>query len=184
MGGHLATITSQAENEFIFSLIDKREYCVDLGSCVSFGPSIGGFQPPGSLEPDKNWLWVTGEPFKYTNWLPGPDYSPNNWPPGNPDCLHFFHFQRDPRKPYWNDQTQTGYKGVTSNSFVVEFEPPEHRKSVGKIVGPQSVHTAIRQAVTSCSRMLPKGKRSVSAIRAEILRILDQELKNLEPHPE
>ncbi len=63
--GHLATITSQDENDFIAGIVP---------SDVSFW--VGGFQPSGSPEPAGNWQWVTGEPFDYTNWAPD---EPNNW---------------------------------------------------------------------------------------------------------
>ena len=66
---HLATITSQAEQEFIATL---------LGPPPATGITeywIGGLQPPGSPEPADNWQWVTGEPFGYTYWGGG---EPNN----------------------------------------------------------------------------------------------------------
>lgn len=59
VNGHLATITSAAENSFIINALG--------------GPSeldtffLGGFQPVGSPEPGGNWQWVTGEPWSYTN---------------------------------------------------------------------------------------------------------------------
>ncbi len=63
--GHLATITSEAENTFITSLLPGLA-----------GPVwIGGFQSPQAQEPAADWQWVTGEPFVYTNWGPG---EPNN----------------------------------------------------------------------------------------------------------
>ncbi|MFC1718547.1 leucine-rich repeat domain-containing protein [Candidatus Poribacteria bacterium] len=62
--GHLATVTSQEESDFI---------CNNL----TFPGNVwlGGFQLDGSPEPNGNWQWVTGEPFVYTNWDNG---QPNN----------------------------------------------------------------------------------------------------------
>ena len=60
VSGHLVTITSAAENAF---LIDRI-----VPAPRTPAPLIGGFQPPGSREPDGGWRWVTGEPFIYTNW--------------------------------------------------------------------------------------------------------------------
>ena len=60
MNGHLATITSQAENDFIIKNI-ADDNCWWLG----------GYQPddtPISMEPDGNWHWVTEEKWNYTNW--------------------------------------------------------------------------------------------------------------------
>lgn len=59
LGGHLATITSQTEQELIQSLnADNRRLW------------IGGQQ-----DADGNWCWITGEPWDYTNWGDG---EPNN----------------------------------------------------------------------------------------------------------
>ena len=79
VGGHLATITSKGENDFIYEMSirdrglwrDCQSQCVD-----SFGPSFGLFQPPESQEPAGGWQWVTGEPFTYDNWS---IYSPGNY---------------------------------------------------------------------------------------------------------
>ena len=57
--GHLATITSQGENDFIKNNVPGSADCF-----------LGGFQPAGSPEPAGGWQWVTGEPWIYTNWLP------------------------------------------------------------------------------------------------------------------
>jgi hypothetical protein len=54
--GYLVTITSAEENTFVTGLIGT--------GCIPGG----GYQPPGSPEPDGNWQWVTGEPWGYTNW--------------------------------------------------------------------------------------------------------------------
>lgn len=52
-GGHLATITSQEEQDFIYSLTGKDDTWIG-GKCVN-----------------GKWTWITGEPFSYTNWNPG-----------------------------------------------------------------------------------------------------------------
>lgn len=55
-GGHLATITSSSENEFIDSLIPKYS---DLKYYFGAEKARGA------------WQWVTGEKFSYTNWAVG-----------------------------------------------------------------------------------------------------------------
>ena len=68
-GGHLVTITSMWENTFVFSLVSDINafwYLDYYGN--GLGPWLGGYQEPGSAEPDGGWKWVTGEPFVYTNW--------------------------------------------------------------------------------------------------------------------
>ena len=58
LGGHLATITSHEEQNFIESLIagGKKHYYW-----------LGGTDEKVEGE----WVWITGEPWGYTNWFPG-----------------------------------------------------------------------------------------------------------------
>ena len=56
-GAHLATITSQAENDFIS------------------GEWASGWIGFNDVEEEGNWVWVTGENVTYTNWASG---EPNN----------------------------------------------------------------------------------------------------------
>ena len=67
VSGHLLTITSQAEQDFIINVFGEplREKWT------------GGFEIQGV------WQWVTGESFGYTNWAPG---EPNN----NTGVINFF----------------------------------------------------------------------------------------------
>jgi hypothetical protein len=104
-GGYLATITSEAENQFVFSLVSSPEYWRG-GS----GPVFGGLQEKGAKEPDAGWGWVTGEPWGSTHWYPGqPD---NYWggpdTPAPEDRTHFYSgFHGPPARPAptWNDIT-------------------------------------------------------------------------------
>jgi len=73
--GHLATITSQKENDFIVRTFPE---------VVAGGYWLGGFQPPGSVEPGGGWKWITSEPFIYTNWSGS---EPNDL--GDENALHF-----------------------------------------------------------------------------------------------
>lgn len=54
-GGYLATITSQEEDEFLYS------YITDMG----FESGLFGLS---NTDQDDAWTWVTGEPFSYENW--------------------------------------------------------------------------------------------------------------------
>ena len=108
MYGHLATITSESENNFIVENV--------MGGVVT-SAYIGGFQPEGSPEPDGGWRWVTDEPFGYTNWGSG---EPNDNPGGQGEnvielkglCSSF---------PYdWNDRA--GYTDFFP--YIVEYSPP------------------------------------------------------------
>lgn len=92
--GHLATITSLAENQFITSNMTFSGYFV------------GGFQNDGTAEPLGEWQWVTGEAFSFSNWGPG---EPND--SAGEDALHF---RAD---GLWNDIN----KG-SSYGYIVEYE--------------------------------------------------------------
>src|SRR5438552_3296743 len=85
-GGYLATITSAQENQLVFGLIQgNTNLWTRRPSTDSWGPWIGGVQPPGSPEPAGGWTWVTGEPFIYQHWNAG---EPNN-SGGVEDRIHF-----------------------------------------------------------------------------------------------
>jgi len=55
--GHLATITSQQENEFVFSIIDGV-----------YNPVNEQEWWLGGLLQNSDWTWVTGESWVYSNW--------------------------------------------------------------------------------------------------------------------
>jgi hypothetical protein len=77
VGGHLAAITSAAENAHVERLIPQT--VPGYGENYIFGPTIGLFQSPGAPEPDGGWSWVTGEALGFTDWFPT---EPNNFPNG------------------------------------------------------------------------------------------------------
>jgi hypothetical protein len=119
-GAHLATITSAEENAFVFALVatDKR-YWIDVGSDTR-GPWLGGFQPPGSREPDGGWAWVTGEEFAYRNWANG---EPNEGGGFSPSEMYLsFHGKGNNNfADTWNDLYE--YAGM--RGFIVEYAAPE-----------------------------------------------------------
>jgi len=59
VSGHLATITSVEEKEFLrLNVVNQRGW-------------LGGFQDnqaPDYSEPDGGWRWITGETWDYANW--------------------------------------------------------------------------------------------------------------------
>ncbi len=99
--GHLATITSAAESQFVVSQFPEL---ANPALC------LGGFQPDGNVEPSGGWQWVTGEVWSFTNWNSG---EPNNVG-GNESCLVSATGGR------WND-------GISTDLFagyLVEYESP------------------------------------------------------------
>ena len=63
--GHLVTVTSAAEAEFLKDELLKGR---PGRYPQTFKAWIGGFQPLGSPEPAGNWKWITDEEFDFTNW--------------------------------------------------------------------------------------------------------------------
>lgn len=60
LGGHLATITSEAENAFVAGVANAGP----VAPCHCGGLKLNG-----------TWTWITGEPWGFTNWYAG---EPNN----------------------------------------------------------------------------------------------------------
>ncbi len=107
--GHLATITSQEENDFILnnieSLIPKPCSDNDVPCDIWIGGTRDTSQPPSPLA----WEWVTGEPFTYANWAEGePDE------PGVEDCIYF---QGD---GFWDDEDCLDTNDVFY--YLIEYE--------------------------------------------------------------
>ncbi len=114
-GGYLATITSAEENEIVFELIKRRpEIWAPMTTGHSWGPWIGGVQPPGSIEPGGGWTWITGEPFTYTHWRTN---EPNNASPGE-DRIHMISWH-SLVGDLWNDLP---HGNNTPVGYVVEYE--------------------------------------------------------------
>jgi len=57
--------------------------------------------------------------------------------------------------------------------------PKDPAKAMRDMFGPQAVDQQIRQAISTCWMMLPEQQRNVAAVGAEIRRIVDRALKDL-----
>jgi len=105
--GHLVTLTSGEENDFVTDTLMGTEVVNAWG---------GGYQPDGSGEPDADWNWVTGEAWTYTHWRSG---EPNN--NGNEDALMIYSLASW-ADGHWNDHDKLM---TPSEGYVVEYEVPE-----------------------------------------------------------
>jgi hypothetical protein len=77
MGGHLATLTSAAEDQWVCTHVVQTTPNLYPPGCGWDGPMIGA-----SKQSDYNWQWVTGEPFEYQHFV---------WSNGNgPEMVQFF----------------------------------------------------------------------------------------------
>lgn len=125
-GGYLATIHSDAENEFARAL-----YAVNPEASIGdWGPWIGG-NANGVA-----WQWVTtGEAWTYEAWAPGE--------PGSPADTKAVGFWNDTTGPAsWADH----YESTELKAFIIEYEGiPNHLKRV-----PQNYST-IQAAIQAAS---------------------------------
>jgi hypothetical protein len=72
-GGHLATVTSAAEDDFVWSIASSHALWTEVqgsGWTGAKGPWLGLFQSPGN-SPSEGWSWVTGEEFVFDAWTDG-----------------------------------------------------------------------------------------------------------------
>jgi hypothetical protein len=97
MTGHLATLTSVEENNWVWSNLGADRYW------------LGGYQTDKTAEPSGNWAWVTGEAWSYTNWSGS---EPNN-ADGDEDHLQFWS-----NNGTWNDM----HNNYQELGFVMEYE--------------------------------------------------------------
>jgi len=100
--GHLATVTTAEENNFLQSTFGERAW-------------LGAYQDhndPNYSEPAGGFVWITGEPWSYELWAPG---EPSNFA-NNEHYIETF-VAGD-----WNDQALSG-NGLV-HGYYVEYEVP------------------------------------------------------------
>lgn len=110
MGGYLATVTSEAENNFIFQLIDNLDYW-QYAHERNFGPWIGRFFE------NNQWNWVDGENFDFTSWYIKEPNSEREFE----FYIHYFSGKtaQPETSKYWNDQASIRPEGPIA--YVVEY---------------------------------------------------------------
>jgi hypothetical protein len=114
---HLVTISSEAENLFVFSLVDDPRFWWQVFGTSADGPWLGGIQLLNSDEPIGGWRWVTGETFAYTNWAPEvliqtPAQSRTE------DVLNYWN--SGGLAPTWNDKIASGVPFSGERGYIVE----------------------------------------------------------------
>ena len=101
---HLATVTSQGEQDVVSGLMAGSES----------NAWLGGFQPRGELSTDQGWRWRTGPRWVYTSWA---DTEPNDTPSGTYIAGSEQHLETLLGDGAWNDAP-----GVEEKFLVVESE--------------------------------------------------------------
>ncbi len=124
-GGYLATITSQAENDFVYSLLtDPQDWFTETTAPYRvYGPWLGAVKLPGSSDPSANWTWVTGEPWVYTNWSVATG-EPNNYEGIGEDRACFWYMgDTYNTAPVWDDASGSNSICGWPQSYVIEYAP-------------------------------------------------------------
>lgn len=106
-GGHLATITSERENQFVYGLLPTNAHNGWLGG--------------SDAAEEGTWTWVTGEPFDYTNWA---QHNPDNDGGGlGEDYLAIGGPLAEHGPAQWIDWQYDVDGSLAEEPFVCEYEP-------------------------------------------------------------
>lgn len=106
LGGHLATVTSESENNFLKSL-------PAWDTAQELSPHVSGAYIGGTLR-DDGWEWVTEETWAYENWNPGE-------PSGTGTPRLMFYSKRNPDAfGRWNDMTEVNDRSHLG--YIVEYD--------------------------------------------------------------
>jgi hypothetical protein len=122
-GGYLASITSAAENDFVFAQVDDRLFWrVVPNTGHRNGPWLGAHQRAGASEPAGGWEWDSGEAFVYSNWAPD---EPSN-AGGDERFLNFYCRGCSAPRRTWNDHDSAadGTFDDRPIAYVVEYDGP------------------------------------------------------------
>lgn len=120
-GGYLASVSSAAENAFVFSQVNDRAYWRVLPNTgFRNGPWLGAHQTPGAAEPAGGWAWDSGEAFVYANWAAG---EPSN-SGGDERFLNFYCRGCSGPAATWNDHDSAadGTFDDRPIAYVVEYD--------------------------------------------------------------
>ena len=111
MGGHLATITTKEENDWIIQTFLRPDTRFWLG---------------GRRDLSGAWTWVTGEPWGFTGWAKRIDGTSE--PTGTTvdgraeDCLEMTKYDQNVPPGGWNDRNGAGGGEAVSEGFLVEWD--------------------------------------------------------------
>lgn len=105
LGGHLATLTSQEENDYVYQIVRNAGY-----TNAYFGLT--------DKDVEGTWVWVTGEAVSYTNWHSGEPNHENS----NEDYAMFYFKYSDGT---WNDGDFGGRTVSGGTAFICEWDTEE-----------------------------------------------------------
>ena len=161
--GHLATLTSEAENLW------ASENLAELNCANGTSFWLGGYQaeaPWGVGEPNGGWTWVTGEPWDYTFWKAGqPDNIVYGTGPGYPEEDYL---EWNVPTGGWNDLLLSAGIPVyrTSQGYMVEYDadvaPPETEITVGPAEGSCQADTSATFTFAGSDNITPRESLTYS----------------------
>jgi hypothetical protein len=102
LGGHLATLTSKEENDYVYRLLVENGH-------------TGAYFGLSDSEQEGAWKWVAGEPFAYNNWHSGEPNAENS----NEDYAMFYWRYDDGT---WNDGDFGGRTVQGGTVFICEWD--------------------------------------------------------------
>ncbi|MEM9082841.1 MAG: lectin-like protein [Planctomycetota bacterium] len=123
--GHLATITSQEENDFVAELVNDP--ALWSFSIRAWGPWIGLYQTGANGQEE----WVTGEILEYTNW----DSRGGEPSSSSERATHFFDFEPIAPGSTWNDWDEDVANSSRIISYVIETTEPIPAPSTTVLLG-------------------------------------------------
>lgn len=119
LGGHLATLTSEEENDHVYQLMRNAGY-----TSAYFGLT--------DQAAEGTWTWVTGESVAYTNWHSGEPNHEN----ANEDYGMFYYKYSDGT---WNDGDFGGRTVNGGSAFICEWDTESaynaYQKQTGDLAG-------------------------------------------------
>lgn len=144
LGGHLATITSKAEDDFLYQYIKSK----------GFGTAYFGATDE---EVEGTWKWVTGEAFDYSNWSPG---EPNDFF-GLEDYAMYYWSITDGT---WNDAVYdvTFAYDYHGTAFICEWDDIYGHCNIIDVLSPVSNDYTYSPSDTTISATIPVSQKSVT----------------------
>lgn len=160
LGGHLAAITTEEEQQFIAESVEKKK---------KNSYWLGGYKKSNG-----EWAWITGETFSYTNWS---SRQPDNYTAKSENALMMYRNTNPYSTSYlgeWNDINADGtvnsetFFGVSNIGFVCEWDSYDDAEQINisnatiKSYSKQITYNGDYQEpnfkIAFCGRTLKSGK--------------------------
>ncbi len=167
LGGHLAVISNDNENQALYSYVKSLGY-----RSVYFGYT--------DRVTEGVWKWVTGEDFNYTNWHKGEPNSQSSYE----DYAMFYSGFNDSS---WNDGDFERHSSLSSKRFICEWDaeieiPPEKYTvkvvdSKGKPVQSADVYTSDASGVIDETTIYSTDSKGLAIINKFSIGTLNYEVR-------